>query len=977
GGIAARLLGLPGAPAVELTVQGEGPISDYTAEVRLASDGAERLAGSVTLQAPAEGGRAFRADLGGDLAPLFLPDYAAFFGPDVRLQTAGVRTTDGRLNLSQLALRTRALTLEGSLALAVDGLPERFDLRGTLGLNGAPVLLPLATDQRTSVRGADLSLRFDAAEDDGWRGAVSMTGLERADFRADQMRITGSGRITRAPGGSAGSVIGATLDFAAQGLAPADAALARALGESIDGAATLYWQAGSDAVQLPQFALNGEGYGLTAGGRIDGLASGITVTGHASARLDDLTRLALLAGRPLAGSGTAEVQGNSSLLGGGFDLEASLAGTDLRFGQAELDNLLRGSSVIGVSARRDETGTQLRRLDITASTLRLTGSGTLATAGSELNAVLAFSDLSALGGAYGGALTGEAQFSGTPANGRLVLDAVGDRLAIGQAEADRLLRGQSTISAVLDLAEGQIRIDRASLENPQLSVEATGTLGGAGAGETRQVDLSARLADLGLLLPEFPGPVTLSGTAVEDAQGYVLDLQGRGPGQIDAAVAGRLAPGFDRADLTIAGSAQAGLANAFIAPRVVSGPLRFDLALNGPLAPASLSGRIALSGGRIADPGLPFALEGVAANADLAGGRMRLGVEAGVSTGGRLRVSGGMALAAPFDADLTAGLQQVVLKNPLLYETRLNGSVTVAGPLAGGARIGGAILLNETELRIPSTGLGGAGVLPDLRHVNEPAEVRATRARAGLIETAAAGGGAGGGRPYPLDLTISAPNRMFIRGRGLDAELGGTLRLGGTTANVVPSGAFDLIRGRLDILGRRLDLTHALLRLEGDFVPFVQIMASNESDGITSSVLIEGQATEPTVRFVSSPELPEEEVLAHLLFGRGLTSLSALQAAQLAGAVATLAGKGGGGIVGKLRSGFGLDDLDLVTDENGGASVTAGKYLSKNLYTEIVVGQEGESQINLNLDLTPTITLRGSTGTEGTTGIGVFIEKDY
>ncbi|HEX9859212.1 MAG TPA: translocation and assembly module protein TamB, partial [Paracoccaceae bacterium] len=124
GGIAARLLGLPGAPAVELTVQGEGPVSDYTAEVRLASDGAERLAGSVTLQAPAEGGRAFRADLGGDLAPLFLPDYAAFFGPDVQLQTAGIRAADGRLNLSQLALRTRALVLEGSLALAVDGLPE-------------------------------------------------------------------------------------------------------------------------------------------------------------------------------------------------------------------------------------------------------------------------------------------------------------------------------------------------------------------------------------------------------------------------------------------------------------------------------------------------------------------------------------------------------------------------------------------------------------------------------------------------------------------------------------------------------------------------------------------------------------------------------------------------------------------------------------------------------------------------------------
>ena len=79
----------------------------------------------------------------------------------------------------------------------------------------------------------------------------------------------------------------------------------------------------------------------------------------------------------------------------------------------------------------------------------------------------------------------------------------------------------------------------------------------------------------------------------------------------------------------------------------------------------------------------------------------------------------------------------------------------------------------------------------------------------------------------------------------------------------------------------------------------------------------------------------------------------------------------------KLRKGVGLDNLDVKTTTEGGTEVTAGKYIGKNVYSEVTVGQNGKSQINLNLDLTDSITLRGSTGTDGNTGFGVFVEKDY
>lgn len=1073
GGLAARLLKLPDTPSVDLTIKGTGPLSDYTADIALKTDGQSRLAGDVTLASAGDAGQRFSADLGGDLAPLFLPEYAAFFGNDLRLQTKGLRAQNGGLDLESFALQTRAMTLQGALTLAADGLPERFKVTGELGLNGAPVVLPLTSAQPTSVTRADIALSFDATSGQGWSGDITIADLQRADFAMEAARIIGSGRINRSVGSNGVATVGGTLRFDASGLAPQDAALSKALGQSINGSTIFSWQQGGDGLGLPRLTLNGEGYALQGGARIEGLSSALAVTGHAKATVDDIGRLSDLAGRKLSGAVQADLTGNAALLAGSFDLTASIAGKDLTLDQAEADNLLHGASMIDLSIRRDETGTRLRQLDVTAQSLKIAAQGTLTSAASEITADLSFADLAvlgaqykgalqgkarfignaesgnatldakadglaigiaevdallagqstialdagltgavvdlrklqinaaslvadvtgrvdtvaghdlkaalrfpdlrALGNGYGGALQADARFTGTPETGALQITALGDNLSTGQVEVNTLLRGQTRLAADLNLSDGRIKINTASLQNPQLNADASGSI----SDSSREVQLSARLANLALLLPDFPGPVTVSGRAVDTGNSYQLDLTGQGPGQIDASVKGQLAGNLRSGDLAIKGSAQAGLANVFIKPRAVSGPVRFDLRLNGPLAPASLAGRISLSGGRISAADIPFALERVNATADLARGQMQVQGDLGISTGGTVSVGGTVGLAAPFNAALAAKLTQVVVKDPTLFETRLNGTVTVDGALAGGARIGGDILLNETEVQVPSTGFSGASGIEDLLHVNETAAVRSTRIRAGLLMMDAGNGGAAQMRPYPLALTIRAPSRLFIRGRGLDAELGGMLTLGGTTANVVPSGAFELVRGRLEILGKRLDLTEATLQLQGDFTPYLRIVASTVSDGITSSVMIEGDADAPKVTFTSQPELPEEEVLSRVLFGQDLTSLSAFQAVQLASAVATLAGRGGEGLISKLRKGTGLDDLDLVTNSAGETSVKAGKYISRNVYTEVIVGQDGTSEINLNLDLTDTVTLRGSTGTDGATGIGIFKEKDY
>lgn len=962
-GLVVNALGIPGRPEAKLTVQGNGPFTAFIADVALSTNGAPRLAGRVVTQS-ATGQTGFAANLAGDLAPLFLPDYAAFFGPSVSLVAQGTAHDDGRLDLTRAHLTAQALDLTGALSLAADGSPRSFDLQGRIAQpDGTAVLLPLTSDLPVRIQSADIALGYDREDGDGWTTRASLTGLDRDDLRLSSLVLSGSGRI--APG-----QFGATFRFDAEGIEPTDAALARALGSVLSGDAVVNYAADTPGLSIPSLTLSGQDYAArVTDARIGSLAEGLPITGQITASLADLSRFDALAGQPLQGAAEAKLSGQINPLSGAFDLSLQADGQDLATGQAQLDPLLQGETRVSAQIRRDATGMQVSNGTLAGTGITGSLTGRLSSRAGDLAATLALEDLSLLGSGYGGATSAEVRLTGPLDSAHITATATGQRLRLGNPEVDRLLAGQSRLAADLDLQDGQLRINSASLSNPELTANVTGQADG-----TRQVlDIQAQLRNLGLLIPEFPGALSLSGSVVNDAEGAVVNVTGQGPGGIDASVKGRITAG--QGDLAITGRAQAALANAFITPRALSGDLGFDLRLKGPLAIASLAGQITLSNARLSDPSLAFGVIGMSARADLAGGQAKLTATLPLTTAGRLAVAGTIGLAAPYPSALGIALDGVTLRDPDLYEAQVQGALKLTGPLAGQPLLSGQINLIKTELRVPSTGFGGASGLPDLRHVNEPADVHATRARAGLLDSAATGRRGSG--DLALDLTIAAANQLFIRGRGLDAELAGEVRILGSLANPQPSGAFNLIRGRLDILGKRFALDEALLQLEGDLVPFLRVLASTESQDVTANVLIEGRANDPKVSFTSFPELPEEEVLALLLFGQGLQNLSALQALQLANAVATLAGRGGEGVVSRLRQGFGLDNLDVKTSAEGAAELTAGKYLGQNLYSEVTVGQDGTTQIDLNLDLTDSITLRGSAGSGGNTGVGVFLEKDY
>lgn len=382
---------------------------------------------------------------------------------------------------------------------------------------------------------------------------------------------------------------------------------------------------------------------------------------------------------------------------------------------------------------------------------------------------------------------------------------------------------------------------------------------------------------------------------------------------------------FSSVNLSVNGNAPLGILNPIISPQSVLGTADFNLSVNGKPGLNALSGTVTTAGTRAVIPGQAIVFNDINATVRLSGGTAQVNATAAKQAGGQLSVAGSLGLTGNQPVDLTVTLGDLVVEDPALYRTTLGGQLALTGAIKSGARASGTILLGTTEIRVPSSGLGSAGPIPDLVHRNEPAPVRATRARAGLVEDDAGdstGGASGSGAPaVALDVSIQAPTQIFVRGRGLDAELGGQMSIGGSTKNVIPSGRFELLRGRLDLLGQRLDLTDGSITMQGDFSPYLTLVAETEANDTVLYITLEGTADALDITFSSEPELPEDEVLAQLLFGKSLTDISPIQAARMALAVQTLTGKGGEGVVGRLRSQFGLDDLDVTTDDDGNAAV--------------------------------------------------------
>ena len=410
----------------------------------------------------------------------------------------------------------------------------------------------------------------------------------------------------------------------------------------------------------------------------------------------------------------------------------------------------------------------------------------------------------------------------------------------------------------------------------------------------------------------------------------------------------------------------------------LTGTAYLAAAISGPFDEPDIRGTITTQGARFSEFSSGLIVRNLGGTLRLVGQQVEIQTLTGqLGKDGILSVNGTVGLEANqgMPADIRLTIKNGSFKHEEILTSLFDANLRLSGQLANRSVISGQVNLNTTDIHIPEK-LPVSLSSVDVSHKNAKGSVAEQAKRLGAKPDKTGTEGPA----MALDLTISSPRRIYVRGRGIDSELGGTIRITGTTASPNPTGSIGMQRGRLDILTKRLDFDTGRVTFAGTLDPSLDFSASTTNGGTTFTFGVGGYASAPEISLSSSPSMPEDEILAQLFFDRNLSDLSPVQLAQLANAVATLSGVNSGpGLLDRLRSAAGIDNIDIKSDkETGETTVGVGRYINDKTYINVEKSTSSNAgKVKIDLDITDNFKAQGEADSEGRTKAGIFFEKDY
>lgn len=403
------------------------------------------------------------------------------------------------------------------------------------------------------------------------------------------------------------------------------------------------------------------------------------------------------------------------------------------------------------------------------------------------------------------------------------------------------------------------------------------------------------------------------------------------------------------------------------AGRSVHGQVTIDLAVAGTIAAPRASGTLRLAAGSLQDFVQGVHITAIAGTVQAMGDTLRLANFTGRAGDGTIAVNGTVVLMAPgMPVDLSIVSNDARPLSSDLLTATMDSDLTVKGEIEGGLTLGGRIHIRRADIQIPDSFPQSVAVL----NVRKPGQKPAPPGPPPATIT--------------LALTVDAPEEVFVRGHGLDAEMGGSLRLSGTSSAPQVGGGFDLRRGTFSLAGQSLDFSSGRVAFDGfglgkKLDPTLNFVAQSSANNVTATLTITGYADAPKIRLSSTPDLPQDEILAQLLFGESVKQLSPFQLLSIAQAVASISGVGGAADpLAGVRKGLGLDRLSVgaASGTTPGATVEAGKYVANGVYVGTKQQTSGGTQAQVQIDLTKHLKLESQLGTGGTPATGTTPDND-
>jgi translocation and assembly module TamB len=508
--------------------------------------------------------------------------------------------------------------------------------------------------------------------------------------------------------------------------------------------------------------------------------------------------------------------------------------------------------------------------------------------------------------------------------------------------------GEATIGGTLAEPSGDWRLHLKGLSAPQTRGAGLPPLDLAGSGR-------------------LGGNRTSLDIAVNAGIGSALRLAGSAPLASDGAL-----------DVKVVGKLDAGLANNMlsVSGRHVAGAAAVNVQIRGSAVKPRAEGSLTLNNGSFRDDqtGLKFAT----INAQISAKGNTLTIErfrGATPNGGEIGASGQVNLdpAAGFPGSIHLSGQHAQLVATDIVAATADLALDVTGGLAQTPRVAGHIAIVSMDINVPENQGGVAAPIPGTRHINPNSTARA---RLALDAKATSGRASAPVFNATLAMTISAPNRVLVRGRGINAELSGDLRVSGAAASPQIAGGFDLRRGSLSLLGKRLEFTRGRIQFHCDAMPELDLLAQTSAGDVTARIGVTGPASKPVFTFSSEPNLPQDEILSRVLFQKPSGNLSPFQALQLANAVSSLTG--GGDAFERLRRSLGVDSLDIGSSASGSPTVGVSRAINDRISIGAKTGAKPEDNgVSVDLDVTRHIRLQAGVDASGGSSVGVGAEWEY
>ncbi len=415
--------------------------------------------------------------------------------------------------------------------------------------------------------------------------------------------------------------------------------------------------------------------------------------------------------------------------------------------------------------------------------------------------------------------------------------------------------------------------------------------------------------------------------------------------------------------------------------QLVTGNLEADMAVSGTLGAPEVSGHAAIADGRYEHWDHGVVLDAI--DVRFVAQDQHILIERATMTDGG---AGEIALQGRLDFDpdrdfpfqATTRLRNAQLLRQDNLRATVNGALETQGT-SEGALVTGTLTCAPIHFDIPERLPASAGAQLEFTEVNRPGAPVEEEDGVQEEEMAETGPPAYDAR---LDVQLRFPNRVYVRGRGLDSEWHGELRVRGPITNPMVVGNLNVLRGHFSFVEQRFNMAESAITFDGStpISPMLNITAVSDARDLTARLRVTGPADSPDIALESEPALPQDEILARVLFGRDLASVNPVQALRLAHAANTLAGGGGRAfeLMGRTRQMLGVDQLDVRGLGEDDPTVAMGRYIGDDIYVEVEKGLMDDSgRLHVEVELTPRFSLDSEVGADAEGGVGFNWRYDY